>query len=147
MVGHIMFSDIVSHFSTHEENAEPVAGANRHPRLRADGGSSAFSLGDITLPMNATSNPYSDLWVLTPVAAMFVIVFCIVYRVLGDIEIVAHGPRPVLAFCVTALAIYGLDQTLIRHVVAEYTAMGVTMLITLASLLLGAWMKIVKRKK
>ncbi len=45
----------------------------------------------------------------------------------------------VIGLCVTILVIYGMDQTLVRAVVGQYTVMGVVMLFGLAGLLLAAW--------
>ena len=89
---------------------------------------------------------YRDYKILVPVALMFVIIFCICLRSLGEIEAFRGPQRLVLAFCVSTLAIWGLDQTLIQFVVAKYTNMGVAMLVTLASLLLATWVRITKRK-
>lgn len=89
---------------------------------------------------------YRDYRILVPVVLMFVIVFCISFRTLREINVFHGPPQVILAFCVSALAIWGLDQTLIQFVVAKYSNMGVAMLVTLASVLLATWIRIVKRK-
>lgn len=89
---------------------------------------------------------YRDYRILVPVALMFVIIFCISFRSLGEIKAFQGPPQAILAFCVSALAIWGLDQTLIQFVVTKYTNMGVAMLVTLASVLLATWIRIAKRK-
>jgi hypothetical protein len=72
-------------------------------------------------------------------AAMFVIIFGIVMRSLREMPLFAGGGKVVIALCVTVMAMYGMDQTLVRAVVGQYTAMGVVMLFGLAGLLLAAW--------
>jgi len=89
---------------------------------------------------------YRDYKILVPVALMFVIIFCISFRTLGEIKAFQGPPQAILALCASVLAIWGLDQTLIQFVVAKYTNMGVAMLVTLASLLLATWVRITKRK-
>ena len=82
---------------------------------------------------------YSNPLVLIPMAAMFVIIFGIVLRSLREMPLFEGGAKVVIALCVTILAMYGMDQTLVRLVVGQYTAMGVVMLFGLAALLLAAW--------
>ena len=83
--------------------------------------------------------PYRNLWVLIPVAAMFVILFAIIRRTLSQVELFEGGATNVVAFCVSALALYGMDQAIIRTIVAQYAAMGSAMLIALAGMLLTVW--------
>lgn len=85
--------------------------------------------------MSAYKNPL----IFIPMIAMFVIIFGIVSRSLREIDMFPAGSRLVVALCVTIMAMYGMDQTLIRAVVSQYTAMGVAMLFGLAGLLLAAW--------
>ena len=72
-------------------------------------------------------------------AAMFVIILGIVQQSLREMNMFPTGSRLVVGFCVTVLAMYGMDRTLVRAVVEHYTAMGVAMLFGLAGLLLAAW--------
>lgn len=98
--------------------------------------------------MSDIATRYSDPLVLIPMAAMFVIIFGIVLRSLREMPLFAGGGKVVVAFCVTTLAMYGMDQTLVRAVVGQYTAMGVAMLFGLAGLLLTAWIGLtVKTRK
>jgi len=72
-------------------------------------------------------------------AAMFVIILGIVLRSLREMPLFEGGGKVVIVLCVTILAMYGMDRTLVRAVVGQYTAMGVAMLFGLAGLLLFAW--------
>lgn len=89
--------------------------------------------------MNEMLARYHDPLVLIPMAAMFVIIFVIVHRSLREMDMFPAGSRLVIGLCVTVLAMYGMDQTVIRVVVSQYTAMGVAMLFGLAVLLLTVW--------
>ena len=98
--------------------------------------------------MSDVIDRYSDALVLIPMAAMFVIIFGIVMRSLREMPLFAGGGKVAVALCVTVLAMYGMDQTLVRAVVGQYTAMGVAMLFGLAGLLLATWIGLtVKTRK
>jgi hypothetical protein len=97
--------------------------------------------------MDELTTRYSQPLVLIPVTAMFVIIFAIVVRSLKEMPLFARGGKVVVALCVTVLAMYGLDQTIVRAVVQQYTAMGVAMLFGLAGLLLTAWLGLVARSR
>ncbi len=98
--------------------------------------------------MNNAIYLYKNPLIFIPMIAMFVIIFGIVFRSLREIDIFPAGSRLVIALCVTTLAMYGMNQTLIRAVANQYTAMGVTMLFGLAVLLLAAWIGLtVKTRK
>ena len=98
-------------------------------------------MGDLT-------KPYADPLVLIPMAAMFVIILGIVLRSLREMTLFKGGGKIVIALCVTILAMYGMDQTLVGLVVGQYTAMGVAMLFGLTGLLLTAWIGLtVKTRK
>jgi len=89
--------------------------------------------------MNELVTTYGRPVILIPMAAMAVIIFGIVLRSLREMPLFEGGGKIVIALCVTTLAMYGMDQTLVRLVVGQYTAMGVAMLFGFAALLLGAW--------
>lgn len=98
--------------------------------------------------MNDAIHRYSNPLLLIPMAAMFVIIFGIVLRSLREMPLFEGGGKVVIALCVTILTMYGMDQTLVRAVVGQYTAMGVAMLFGLAGLLLTAWIGLtVKTRK
>ncbi len=98
--------------------------------------------------MNDLITRYSDPLVLIPMAAMFIIIFGIVLRSMREMAMFEGGAKVVIALCVTTLAMYGMDRTLVRAVVDQYTSMGVAMLFGLASLLLFAWIGLtVKTRK
>jgi len=91
---------------------------------------------------------YVNPLILIPMAAMFVIIFGIVLRTLGEMPLFSGGAKVVIAMCVTILAMYGMDQTLVRAVIGQYTGMGVAMLFGLAGMLLTAWIGLtVKTRK
>ena len=91
---------------------------------------------------------YTHPEVLIPMAAMFVIIFGIVLRSLREMPLFEGGGKIVIALCVTVLAMWGMDQAIVRAVVGQYTAMGVAMLFGLAGLLLTAWIGLtVKARK
>ena len=82
---------------------------------------------------------YENPLILIPMAAMFIIIFGIVIRSMKEMPLFAGGAKIIIALCVTVLAMYGMDRTLVKVVVEEYTAMGVAMLFGLTGLLLAAW--------
>ncbi len=91
---------------------------------------------------------YENPLVLIPMAAMSVIIFGIVMRSLREMPLFEGGGKVAVAVCVTVLAMYGMDRTLVQLVVDQYTSMGVAMLFGLASLLLTAWIGLtVKTRK
>lgn len=94
---------------------------------------------------------YSDLRVLIPVGAIFVIVFAIVFRTMQDIPIFSgensKPARAIVALCVTTLAVLGMDQVFIRPILLTYAAMGYAVLMGLAALLLITWIGIIFRTK
>lgn len=89
--------------------------------------------------------PYSNLAILIPMVAMFVIIFGIVVRSLKEMPLFAGGGKIVVALCVTILAMYGMDQTMIRFIVINYSVMGIVMLVSLAVLLMIVWITLVVR--
>ena len=97
--------------------------------------------------MDDLVSPYADPLVVIPMAAMFVIIFGIVLWSLREMPLFAGGAKFVIALCVTTLAMYGMDQTLVRAIVGTYTAMGVVMLFGLAGLLLTAWIGLTVRSR
>lgn len=98
--------------------------------------------------MDEWINRYSEPMVLIPIAAMFVIIFGIVRRSLQEMPLFEGGTKNIVALCVSTLAMYGMDQTLVSAVLTEYTAMGIVMLFGLAGLLLAAWIGLmVKTRK
>ena len=61
--------------------------------------------------------PYSDLRVLIPMVAVFVIIYAIVRRSIKDTELFQEGTGIVVAMCVSLLAMYGVDRTLVRIII------------------------------
>ena len=86
--------------------------------------------------------PYADPLILLPIAAMFVIVFAVVFTSLKRASLFPHGTSVIVALCVSFLAMYGVDRTLVRLIVIPYTGMGIAMLVCLAGVLLIAWLTI-----
>lgn len=82
---------------------------------------------------------YADPDILIPLAAMTVILFVVVFRVLGDIEIFKGSTRLPVACCVTLLAVHGMDRIAIDLVISHYVAMGVAILVGVASLIGSRW--------
>ncbi|MEW6078693.1 MAG: hypothetical protein AB1724_12825 [Thermodesulfobacteriota bacterium] len=82
----------------------------------------------------------SDLRVLIPTVAMFVIVFAIILRSMKEMSLIEGSVQKVaVSLCVSLLAIWGMDQALIRPLLLNYTAMGIAMLVSLAVMLLSVW--------
>ena len=73
--------------------------------------------------------------------------FCVIYRVIGDIELFRGSVRLPIALAVTALALYGFDRTVVVNIVNSYVAMAVTILLGVASLIKGKWSQKQKSKK
>ncbi len=91
---------------------------------------------------------YKNPLILIPMIAMFVIIFGIVLRSLKEMDIFPAGSRRIITLCVTILAMYGMDQTIVRTIAMQYSAMGAAMLFGLAGLLLTAWIGLtVKTRK
>jgi len=88
---------------------------------------------------------YRDPVLLIPVGLMFVILLVAVYRTTADIPLFQGGARFVIAFCVTALAVYGFDRAIVQLIVSKYVAMGAAILISIAGLILASWMRSSKR--
>jgi len=98
--------------------------------------------------MDALPYTYADLHILIPVAAMFLIIFAIVFRTLKEMPLFpGRSAQFVVAFCVTALSMYGVDQVMIRPILLSYSAMGYAMLVSLAALLTATWIGILIRSR
>lgn len=88
-----------------------------------------------------TIPPELRIWL--PYAAIFLLVFAISFRSLRDFSIFDKNTSVVMAICVSLLGIFGMDQVLIRPLMASYSAMAFAMLIGLAVLLLSVWIGII----
>ena len=97
--------------------------------------------------MDESIKIYSDLRILIPMSAMFVIIFGIVMRSLKEMPLFAGAGKVVIALCVSALAMYGMDQAIIKTIVVQYTTMGMVMLLIFAGLLLAAWVGIAAKAR
>lgn len=86
--------------------------------------------------------PYADPLILLPIAAMFVIVFAVVFTSLKRAKLFPRGTSLIVAICVSVLAMYGVDRAVVRLIVIPYAGMGVVMLISVAGILLIAWLVI-----
>ena len=82
---------------------------------------------------------YGDPFILIPLIIMGVILFCVIYRTLGDVEIFQGGIRLLIALCVTLLALYGFDRAIVATITNHYVAMGATILIGIAALISRKW--------
>lgn len=90
--------------------------------------------------MSDSFNPYVNLAVFIPSAMIFVILFSIIRQTIGQMPPpLAGGPKNVMAFCVTALAMLGMDRMIIRAIVIPYGAMGIAILFVLAIMLVMLW--------
>ena len=90
-----------------------------------------------------TIPPELRIWL--PYAAIFLLVFAISFHSLRDLSMFDKRTSAVMAICVSLLGIFGMDQVLIRPLMASYAAMGFAMLIGLAILLLAIWVRIILR--
>ncbi|MHC4265415.1 MAG: hypothetical protein ACYSUK_05710 [Planctomycetota bacterium] len=97
--------------------------------------------------MSESIDRYSEPFIFFPTLIVFVIVSCIVYRSLGEMEFCQGPMRLVLTLCVSLLGIYGLDRTLLKFIVNHYTYMSVAMLVSLAGALGLIWSEISKKRK
>jgi hypothetical protein len=84
------------------------------------------------IPLDA----HGSLWPLVPLVALFVIIFCCVLKAVEEMGIFRGPSKVAVAACVSILAVWGLDRTIIWPIVIEYQAMGLTLLIVLLILLL-----------
>lgn len=82
---------------------------------------------------------YSDPFILIPLIIMGVILFCVIYRIVGDIELFRGGTRLPIALCVTLLALYGFDRAIVATITNHYVAMGTTILVGIAVLIGSKW--------
>lgn len=87
--------------------------------------------------------PELRMWL--PYAAIFLLVFAISFTSLRDFSAFDKNTSVVVAVCVSLIGIFGMDQVLIRPIMASYSAMGFAMLIGLAVLLLSVWIGIIIR--
>jgi hypothetical protein len=53
---------------------------------------------------------YTDPFFVIPLAVMGVILFCVIHRIVGEMEIFAKGTRTPMAVCITFLSLYGFDR-------------------------------------
>lgn len=88
--------------------------------------------------------PY-EVRVWLPYAAIFTLVFAISFHSLRDFSAFDKRTTAVVAICVSLIGVYGMDQALIRPIMASYSAMGFAMLIGLAVLLLSVWIGMIIR--
>ena len=95
--------------------------------------------------MEELVKPYGDPRVLLPMGLMFVIIFAVVLSSLRSAGLFPHATRVIVALCISGLAMYGLDRTIVRLVVVPYTAMGVAILISLAAMVLVVWLRLLRR--
>ena len=89
---------------------------------------------------------HSDPWILIPLAAMFVIIFCCVFGPLKEMDIFRRPSKLAVALCVSILSVWGIDRTIIRLIMLEYNALGLTLLIALIVLLV-TWILILRRRR
>ena len=61
--------------------------------------------------------PYGDPWILIPLAAMFVIVFCCVLVSLKEMDVFRGPSKLALALCISILSVWGIGRTIIQLVV------------------------------
>jgi uncharacterized membrane protein len=76
---------------------------------------------------------------------MFVIILCCVLGSLKEMDIFRGPSKLAVALCVSILSMWGIDRTIIRLVVLEYTALGLALLIALIALL-GSWILILRKR-
>lgn len=99
--------------------------------------------------MDAFFEPYADPRALIPVGAMFLILFAIIFRTLQEMPLFPDdkATQTVVSLGVTTLAMYGMDQMMIRPLLLTYSAMGYAMLVGLAAMLLAAWIGILVKSR
>lgn len=86
--------------------------------------------------MTGHLDTYGDLRILIPLGAMFVIIFCCVLMALKEMDMFRGPSKLAVALCVSILAIWGIDQTIIHAILIEYAALGFALLIIFLVLLL-----------
>ncbi len=84
-----------------------------------------------------------ELRIWLPYAAIFLLVFAITFHSLRDFSMFDKGTSAIMAICVSLIGLFGMDQMLIRPLMASYGAMAFAMLIGLAVLLLSIWIGII----
>jgi hypothetical protein len=82
---------------------------------------------------------YSDPYILIPMLLMGVILFCVIYKIVGNIELFRDSVRTLVSLCVTLLALYGFDRTIVATITNHYVVMGMTILIGIAALISRKW--------
>ena len=82
---------------------------------------------------------YGDPFIIVPLIIMGVILFCVIYRILGDIEPFRSGIRLPISLCVTFLSLYGFDRVIVETITNQYVAMGFTILVSIAVLIASKW--------
>ncbi|MFA5386763.1 MAG: hypothetical protein WC297_03820 [Candidatus Paceibacterota bacterium] len=90
---------------------------------------------------------YGDPFILIPIVIMGVILFCVIYRLIGDIQLFRGSVRLPMALAVTALALYGFDRAVVINIVNSYVAMAFSILVGVAALVKGKWQQKQKSEK
>ena len=85
--------------------------------------------------------------ILVPLAAMAIIIFAVVFKVLNGIEPLRGPVRLPIAICVTILAVIGIDRAAMDFVINHYTALGVAILVGVAALIRNRFNQMQKRDK
>ena len=77
--------------------------------------------------MNNTNGPRAAVD-LIPLAAIFLIVFSVTWRAIGQLDLCPRRLRPILALCVSTLAVFGMDRSVIPLLLIPYHALGLVLL-------------------
>ena len=83
------------------------------------------------------------MWLLY--AAIFLVVFAVSFVSLRDFSAFDRRTSAVLAVCVSVIGLIGMPKGVIEAIMASYAAMGATILVSLAVLVLTLWLTVVIR--
>jgi len=87
--------------------------------------------------MNA--QPFAQPLSLIILVPIFIILYVVIRQVVEQMPLFSKGSKGIVSFCVTALAVLGMDQCLVGPLLIPYATMGVVILVMLALLPLCRW--------
>lgn len=90
---------------------------------------------------------YTDPFFITPLVVMGIILFCVIHRIVGEMDMFSRGTRTLMAICITFLSLYGFDRATVGMIVIQYVTMGAAILIGIAALIRLKWIENTKKNR
>lgn len=96
--------------------------------------------------LNRFMTPGSSFQELLPVAVLFMIIWCMVWVALQQMDMFPKRAAVALSVCVTLLALLGVREEQLEWICRHYAAMAIAMLVILAAAIRVFWKKAVNEK-